>query len=421
MSEIKMRPAVYANHKRKDGSYPVKIVVYFKKKERKLPTNIAATPEHLTRELHIKKHCEPMYLALDQIRQWQEACKDLTSFDLEYRDVDFVVNHIRAKLAKEHFRLDFFEHAEQFISKKKESTGKQYEQAVNSFARYLGTRSIDVNQITQAMVREYVAFLDAEPKIYKNHRTGEYVQTKKNKKGGGQSGRLAMRLGAIFEDAKKNYNDEDAEKILIPRSPFGNLELNLPTCNGQKPLPVETIQRLISSKAEGVTVRMSIDVAVVSFSLMGANLADLFEAQEPIGGVWVYNRKKTRDRRADKAEMRVVVPECLAPYINRLQAGKSKRWLGRLYESNPNGKNITSRVNKGLKEWCDQEGIEPFTFYAVRKSWATIARKEGVEKALVDEGLAHVGDYKMTDIYAERPWDKINEANSKVLALFDWD
>jgi integrase len=78
-------------------------------------------------------------------------------------------------------------------------------------------------------------------------------------------------------------------------------------------------------------------------------------------------------------------------------------------------------VNKGLKEWCEQEGIEPFTFYAVRKSWATIARKKGVEKALVDEGLAHVGDYKMTDIYAERPWDKINEANSKVLALFDWD
>ena len=44
-----------------------------------------------------------------------------------------------------------------------------------------------------------------------------------------------------------------------------------------------------------------------------------------------------------------------------------------------------------------------------------------MEKSLVDEGLAHVGDYRMTDIYAERPWDKINEANSKVLALFNWD
>lgn len=416
-----MRPAIYANHKRKDGSYPVKIVIYFKKKERKLPTNIVCNPEHVTRELHIKKHCEPMYLALDQIRQWQDACKDLTTFDLEYRDVDFVVNHIKAKLAKEHFRLDFFEHAQQFISKKKNSTGKQYQQAVNSFARFLGTSSVDVNQITQAMVREYVAFLDAEPKIFRNSKTGEYVVTKKKKKEGGQSGRLAMRLGAIFEDAKKKYNDEDAEKILIPRSPFSNLELNLPTCAGQKPLPLEIIQQLINAKVEGATVRMSIDVAVVSFGLMGANLADLHEAQEPTGGVWVYNRKKTRDRRADKAEMRVVVPECLAPYIGRLRAGKSKRWLGRLYESNPNGQNITSRVNNGLREWCEQNGIEPFTFYALRKSWGTIARRIGVEKSLVDEGLVHVGDYRMTDIYAERPWDKINEANSKVLALFNWD
>ena len=44
-----------------------------------------------------------------------------------------------------------------------------------------------------------------------------------------------------------------------------------------------------------------------------------------------------------------------------------------------------------------------------------------MEKSLVDEGLVHVGDYRMTDIYAERPWDKINEANRKVLELFQWD
>ena len=88
---------------------------------------------------------------------------------------------------------------------------------------------------------------------------------------------------------------------------------------------------------------------------------------------------------------------------------------------NANGKHITKYVNDGLAKWCGQENLDVFTFYAVRKSWATIARKAGVEKALVDEGLAHVGDYKLTDIYAERPWEKINDANSKVLALFEWD
>lgn len=51
---------------------------------------------------------------------------------------------------------------------------------------------------------------------------------------------------------------------------------------------------------------------------------------------------------------------------------------------------------------------------------ATLARKAGVEKALVDECLCHVGDFQLTDIYAERDWDLINGANEKVLALFRW-
>ena len=78
-------------------------------------------------------------------------------------------------------------------------------------------------------------------------------------------------------------------------------------------------------------------------------------------------------------------------------------------------------MNYGLQKWCEEQRIERFTFYALRKSWGTIARRIGVEKSLVDEGLVHVGDYRMTDIYAERPWEKINEANRKVLALFNWD
>ena len=59
------------------------------------------------------------------------------------------------------------------------------------------------------------------------------------------------------------------------------------------------------------------------------------------------------------------------------------------------------------------------TYYAGRHSWATIARKT-TEKATVDEALGHVGDYRVTDIYAERDWEQVAEANRRVLALFRW-
>lgn len=421
MAEIKMRPAVYANHKRKDGSYPVKVVVYYKGKERKLSTHIVAEAKDLTRTLHLKQG-EALNAVQDLIIDMRAACRDIPYFDLEYQDADFVVNHIKGKLAKRSFRLDFFQYAHEYLTSKKPSTRVQYEQAVNAFRRYLKKNEIDVNQITRSMVAEFIEQLNVEPKLYRSSKTGTVQESGKAKAKGGQASRHIARLAAIYNAAKQKYNDEDIEQVLIPRSPFDGHKVVLPAAQGQKALPMEVIQRMIQTQTENAQVRSSIDVAVVSFALMGTNLADLYEAKIPKDGVFVYNRKKTRDRRADNAEMRIDVPECILPFVERLQSARAQGvWLGRLREMSKSPALITNAVNRGLSKWCEDEGIERFTFYAVRKAWATIARKAGVEKALVDEGLAHVGDYRMTDIYAERPWEQINEANKRVLELFQWD
>lgn len=422
MAEIKMRPAVYANHKRKDGSYPVKVVIYFKGKERKLATHIVAEPKDLTRSLHLKQG-EALSAVQDLIISMRAACRDIPYFDLEYRDVDFVVSYIKGKLASRDFRLDFFKFYKEQIQTKKQSTRAQYMQALNAFGRYLKKDEIDINAITRSMVVEFIAFLDAEPKVVVNGVTDKPIKTGKEKVKGIQSTKHVGMLAAIYKEAKKRFNDEDSGNMPIPRSPFEGHDLVMPPSQGQKAIPIEVMQRMIQTQTENVQVRRSIDIAVVSFALMGMNLADLYEAKKPKDGVLVYNRKKTRDRRADGAEMRITIPECIMPFVERLQSQMMKdAWLGKLHEMSSAPKQITPIVNRGLAKWCDDEGIERFTFYAVRKAWATIARgKAGVEKALVDEGLAHVGDYQMTDIYAERPWDRINEANKRVLELFQWD
>ena len=154
---------------------------------------------------------------------------------------------------------------------------------------------------------------------------------------------------------------------------------------------------------------------------MGINLADLYELEPPTSETLIYYRKKTRDRRKDKAEMRIIIQDCIKPYIERLRGKKAGVWLGKLHEITQNPKQITPAVNYGLKKWCEKENVKRFTFYALRKSWGNTGRRIGIEKALIDEGLVHIGDYQMTDIYAERPWEQINEANKRVLELFQWD
>ena len=346
-----------------------------------------------------------------------EACSDIPYYDTAHQDVDWVVNYIKAKLAKQHFRLDFFKFANTFIADKNPVTAENYRQSIRAFARFLDREEIDINLITRSMVTNFIDFLNSEPIMYRDRTTGKIMATNKHKRVGAQASRHIVRLRAIYKAAKCKYNDDDTGIINIPRSPFDNHKINMPFSRGQRPLSYEIIQRLISATTDNQVIRRSIDVAVISFGLMGANLTDLVQAQPPKNGVWIYERSKTRDRRADNAEMRVRVPECLNPYIERLKDRRRSEWLGRLQEiAQP-----TPAINRGLQNWCEHEGIEPFTFYAVRKAWATIARKAGVDKSIVDEGLAHVGDFRMTDIYAERPWDYINDENAKVLALFKWD
>ena len=58
---------------------------------------------------------------------------------------------------------------------------------------------------------------------------------------------------------------------------------------------------------------------------------------------------------------------------------------------------------------------------AARHTFASLCRKVGVDKSTVGDCLVHIGDHRITDIYAEKAWDLITQANQKVLDLFVWD
>ena len=350
------------------------------------------------------------------------AISDISLYDLEEKDVDWLVARIKTKLKAQTFRLDFFEYADGYIAGMNDGTRRTYQTALNAFARFLKKRSIDINDITKRLLLEFVQFCDNEPKMAINRHTGEFIATDSDKRKGLASATYINKLGAIFKDAKKRHNDEDEDVVLIPRSPFDSLEFDIPDADGEKPLPVDIVQRMIQDATPAAKNghRYALDCLVVSFGLMGMNLADMFEAAPPKDGVLIYNRCKTKERRADAAEMRVPVPVELQPYLERLGAGTDVQvWLPAMRATSQDRKIVTARVNRCIKSWCKANDIEPFTTYALRKTWATLARRFE-DKAIVDEAIAHTGGSRMLDIYAEKPWDRYAELNRKVLALFEW-
>ena len=416
---ITFKAIVIPGNRRKDGTYPVVIRVTFRGRSRRLATTLVCRSADLTRTLRIKD-ATILNKADALIGRMRDAVKDISPFDLEERDVDWVVGRIRDSLSGEDFRLDFFAWADRYVQGKAETTRSAYASALNAFARFLGRREIDINAISRKMLLEFMEMVDAEPRMHYDRRTGQTIPSSVPKKiAKGASSRHITKLEHIFNAARERYNDEDADRILIPKQPFSKLPKVHPASIGERNLGTELMQEIISWQTDSRVMRTALDVFILSFGLMGANIADLYYAK-PFTGQWVYNRAKTRERRADRALMKVTIQPELEAVIGRLK-GEGGWWLNELHRFASSKDFCTARVNRCLRQWCGERGVEPFTFYAARHTWATLARQSGIDKSTIDDCLAHIGDYKATDIYAEKAWDLMQEANRKVLGLFGWD
>lgn len=412
MSSITFKAVIIPGSRRRDGTYPVKIRVTFKGKSRRLATNLVARSSDVTSSERLKSP-DIINRANVLIEEMRATISGLSSFVTDGWNIDRVVEHISTELAARNFRLDLFRYADKYLAGKEESTRRAYDSALRSLERYIGRRELDVNDITKVLLLGWRSSIEKGNKM--QYRAGVWRETSKPQ-GGGQATRHLDKVAHIFRMAQLEYNDD--EHLLIPRNPFAGIPKILPPAHGQKNLGSEMIQKIIDSDCDGLE-RVALDIFLVSFGLMGANLADLYEARN-ISPMWTYNRRKTRNRRFDGAEMRVVIPPELSRILSRLGAQPVGAWLPSLLRLGTTTDRCTARVNYWLRRWAIRNGIEPFTFYAARHSWASIARKLGIEKATIDECLCHVGDYRMTDIYAERDFDLMNAANRKVIESFRW-
>lgn len=418
---ITYKPIIIPGGRRKDGTHPVKIRVTFKGVSRRLPTTLVCTDADLTRSGRIK-NADILRKADNLIARMRSCTEDLSPFTLETWDVDRVVAEIRRGMEGDAFRLDFFSFADNYLTESKTpSNRKGYDVALNAFARFLGERRLDVNEITRAQLLDFIRWQDETPAVHRI-RGGAVTETSHQKIRGATSTLYLGRLSHIYEAARFKYNDEDSGRILIPRSPFSGLRKTYTPEGGQEAQSVETIQALLDDipRTDGL-LRIALASFAVSLGTMGANMADLWAARSFEGDTWTYNRQKTVKRRADRAKVVVLLPEVIRPCLGLLCSNTetSGWWLGALHRWK-DATSATAAINRQLAQWCRSHQIPVFTFGAARHTWGTQARRLGVEKATVDDGMAHRGDYRVLDIYAEKNWRLTWDANERVLAQYRW-
>lgn len=414
-------PVIIPSQKLSDGTYNVKIRVTYKRESKRLSTQLYATPRDLNKQMRLKEGGTIWKRAYDFIKELTDACAEIDYLDLQAMDVNGLVKAIDRKIeSKAEFKLDFI----QYMREKAETKGpsaKMYRTATNTLERYMNGRFLNVNSITTRFLRDFEEFIKREPKMMSSFKEGEIRKKSDTEKGYCRA--VGQYLGCVrymFFRARAEFNDPDLGVYRIPNNPFEYYSIPKQPAPKRRNKSQEFIQMIIneSAKASGVK-QIALEVFLLSFALEGMNLADLYTCSPATGRWIIYNRQKTRGRRDDNAEHHVYISDCIMPLVEKYRDNDGIHMFN--FHRRYNGfDSFGTCTNFAIGKWREENKVEKFTMYSGRHSFASLARKVGVEKATIDEMLCHVGEHRMADIYTEMDWDLHKEANEKVLGLFDW-
>ncbi len=401
---------VYADNKRRDGTYNVKIRVTHKTRTLKVSTSMYVDATQLTRSLKIKDpeiidQCERI------IREWRHIVMEL-GYMAEQMDVKEIMSHIRTKLLNgSGFRLDFVAFGRRKIEGMTPNTGRNHEAALRALIRYMGKDSIDISEITSRTMRGFEEYL-----------------RKTCPTSGGAVARYPGAIRHLHNLARDEYNDSEIGLIRIPQAPFERYSTPKVAPARPRAVSIEVMQGIIGL-ADAGTINSSRDIArdcfLLSFGLAGMNAVDMYSlpASALEGDVITYFRQKTRSRRSDSAEFRIRIEPEIRPLVDKY-LDPTKRHLFWFATRFASVKTFNREISRGMS--AVQEAVpfsRHYTFYSARHTCATLGQSDllKIDKYRIHELLNHViQEMKDTDRYIEKDWRVIWRTNAMIVHLLDW-
>lgn len=402
------KAVVLSHQKRRDGTYNVKIRVTHNRKHKYLPTSLYVGKDDITKSRKIKN-----YLVLDAteaiIKDFRTKCNTLATA-LDTYSVERLCEVLKRE-TQEQWQVNLFEFAEKVV-KKKTAAGTRaiYRVSLNWVRKYAG-EDVYLSDITTSFLLDLISFLEREAgKTAASSRQGASVVKS-----------VISNLKTIYREAQIYYNEEELGIVRLPFNPFAKIEIKDTAPAKKRAISVEALRAIAAIEDEGRTCS-SRDVArdffILSFGLVGANAADMYEwtAGQYKDGRITYKRKKTRGKRADEALISIKVQPEILPLMEKYRDPKGELVFNFARRYGAIG-TLHTIINKTLKRIGAIIGEPNLTFYAARHTWATIALNDaGVDKYTVHEGLNHAGgSMAITDVYIKKDWTRLDKANRAVL------
>ncbi len=430
---ITFHPVVLKHHIKPDKTARIKIRVTHNRVSKYIDTRLVVTTSDLNKSFEIKNTAF-IDATNDIVRQYRHKCK-LIEDRIDFMSTQDVLDYLNEGVTKQvpavsapdpEKELDFIAFArsrnEKLIADGKEGTAQNNSTAINTLIRFTGRQDLPVNMINVKFLTEFEEF------IRQNCST-------KFKKAASRAPSLYLgRVRTLHNEMKLQYNDEDTGVIRVPLNPFNKFKIPVEKATRKRAIDAALVNRIMNlpddnsiNSGGGNRFNLAKDCFTLSFCLVGMNSSDLYNCPPPKGNYETYKRMKTKDRRSDQAEITIRIEPEIKALMQKYKDPTGKRAFN-FYHTYASEQGLNQAINKGLKQiekhinmQLQDEGEAPalndLEYYAARHSWATIAlNKVNIDKYTVHEALNHVDEsMRVTDIYLERDWTRVHDANRKVL------
>lgn len=385
----------------KEGTYPVKIKVYFQGKPKYYPTGICmSTKEELEEVLESKskKNIEIQDII------GKELSRILKNVDILVERGTFSFSNLNNMLGKNiggtlnemiSAKIKELENEEKF------GTSAFYKGTLSLLKRYM-KHDVPINEVTVEWLNGLEKFI---------LKTANQTTVAMNMRNIRATMNIAKQVGVIRES---DY-------------PFGIGKYQIKEGSGKKKALNKKQLKAIAEYSDGsMTTEFYRDLWLFIYFCNGLNVADLISLKfsDVQNGEISFIRKKTKNRTRDVKRIYAAITPEMYSIINKwgndpkksiyifpfLKPGDSA------WEHEKKKKNLTKLINKRMKMIGEKLNLGKITTYVARHTYATVLRNEGVPISIISPMLGH-SSVTTTEIYLADLESEYRAKNASLLSF----
>ncbi len=367
----------------KNGLFPVRIQVCYKRKQQYYKTGIELSNEHWNalpesksrKDKDIKDEIEKN---VDLVKKAIVTLGEKGGFSFD------ALNNLVGKGVHGTINNAFRAKITQLHKNEQIGTATSYENTLMHIEKFAGSK-IEFDSVSIDWLRKFE----------------HYILNKGNSMA--TVGYKMRELKAILNEAK------DAGILKESQFPFGKNKYQIKSVQGRKKaLTVELLMQVLNFSDGFDATDKYRDLWAFLFYGNGINVADMIQLKfkNIIDGEICFIRQKTKRTNSTVKEIRIVVIDEIQRIIDKWgNSPEADNYIFPFLSGNPSAEEIhikkndvTSRINRKMRSVGKKLGIEGLSTYVARHSYATILQNKGVPVSLISKNLGH-SDIKTTEHY----------------------